>query len=101
MTLSPDMERLVDEAILRKLMAFDSEFGLSADAISICLTQSGLTIGCAAVASRLLYLADPAIQFVAPVPMVGAYHAEEQFWRITAPGRNHVNRQRRALAADA
>lgn len=88
--LTPEQERILDEALLRTLEAQDTRFGLQSQAMAVLLFPFGLRPTPAQVERRLQYLADPQIEFVRPVDATSAYHAYERAYRITPKGMNHL-----------
>lgn len=85
-------EQVLDEVLLRVLDENDSQFGLDAASLAIRAASYGIGNDSVAISRRLRYMADPEIGFVDRVEPDGAFHAERDFWRITARGLNHLRR---------
>lgn len=85
-------EQVLDEALLRVLDENDSRFGLDAASLTLRAANYGVRVDSVEISKRLRYMADPQIGFVDRVEPEGAFHAERDFWRITARGLNHLRR---------
>jgi hypothetical protein len=91
MSMTPEQDRLLDEAILSTLDTQDSKFGLTPEAISRFVLGFGFRPSRETVERRLRYLSDPEIGFVSHVSSgAGEYHKNLKTWRITAKGTNHL-----------
>lgn len=88
--ITPEQERLLDEAILRTLDTQDTRFGLQPRAIATMLFIWGVRATAEQVEKRLAYLADPQIEFVRAVDATSQFHAYECPYRITPKGANHI-----------
>lgn len=86
-------EQILDEALLRILDEEDSQFGLDARSLALRAANYSMRVDSAEVSKRLRYMADPKIDFVQRVQPEGAFHADRDFWRITATGLNHLRRE--------
>lgn len=86
-------EEIMDEALLRILDEDDSQFGLDARSLALRLVNYQFRVDSGEVSKRLRYMADAKIDFVQRVKPEGAFHADRDFWRITATGLNHLRRE--------